>query len=184
MARSSSGNIYSSIYGIEGSTRWGPYKDLNEVLNKIGVMAKRSEVPFARMIHLPRKKRYDYGDLSGLAYVVPKNWRDCLYEDLETGDYYIISPYPENNESSFSWIAFKLSGLTDGIRHMGRDDSGKIIRETLHHSGSFIDLMCRYSLNEILDTLAINQKPIVIKIVRRLYDINGHYSGDICEFNI
>ena len=44
------------IYGIPYSYRSTPYHDLNEVLNTIGVMAKRSEVPFARITHLPKKK--------------------------------------------------------------------------------------------------------------------------------
>lgn len=183
MARSAkSGSI---ICGIPNSMRWHSYHDLNEVLNIIGVMAKRSEIPFARITHLPKKKKYDYGALSGLAYVVPKDWRNCLYEDLETGDYYIISPHPANNIHPDSWIAFKLSGITDGIKHFTRDDSGKMIREMLHHSGSFIDLMWRCSLNEILDTLALNQKPIVIKTIRHLYSFDySEYRGAICQFDI
>ena len=187
MARSPRPTL-SSIYGIPDSWREKPYNDLNEVLNKIGVMAKRFELPFARITHLSRKKEYCYEHFSGYAYVVPKNWRDCLYEDLETGDYYIISPHPENEkhnpEYTYCWIAFKLSGITDGIVHYRRDDSGKIIKEISHHSGSFIDLMWRCSLNEILDTLAINQKPIVIKLINRLYGLSNDQVGEICQFDI
>ena len=177
------------IYGIPFSYKWGPYHDLNEVLNKIGVMAKRTEIPFARITHLPRKKKYYYSNLSNYAYVVPKNWRDCLYEDLETGDYYIVSPHPENEKHDpkyhYCWIAFKLSGITDGIVYYDKDDSGKIIKKISHHSGNFIDLVWRCSLNEILDTLAINQKPISIKLINRLYStINNHEVGEICQFDI
>lgn len=113
-----------------------------------------------------------------------------LSEDLETGDYYIISPHPENDleYNIYSWIAFKLSGLTDGIIHCSKDNSGRWVKEILHHSGSFIDLMWRCSLNEIFDTLAKNQKPIVIKVIRSLYieTCNGGYDhkGDICQFDI
>jgi len=138
---------------------------------------------------MTRKKKYCYEDID---YVVPQNWRNCLYEDLETGDYYIISPHPENDKHdpqyTYSWIAFKLSGLTDGIIHCSKDNSGRWVKEILHHSGSFIDLMWRCSLNEILDTLAKNQKPIVIKVLRSLYieTCNGGYDhkGDICQFDI
>ena len=187
------------IYGIPNSYRWTPYHDLNEVLNTIGVMAKRSEIPSVRITHLPRKKQYSYGAISGLAYIVPKDWRNCLYEDLETGDYYIISPHPENEKYDYKyhycWIAFKLSGITDGITHYLkdytgnyiRDNSGKRIKEILHHTGSFIDLVWRCNLNEILDTLAKNQKPIVIKCVRSLYteyNNNSYHIGDICQFDI
>lgn len=179
----------SSIYGIPDSWREKPYNDLNEVLNKIGVMAKRFELPFARITHLTRKKKYCYRDID---YVVPQNWRNCLYEDLETGDYYIISPHPENDKhdpkDTYSWIAFKLSGITDGITHYSKDNSGKRIKEIFHHSGSFIDLVWRCSLNEILDTLAKNQKPIVIKVIRSLhvetYDGGYDHKGNICQFDI
>lgn len=181
----------SRIYGIDGTWRdHGPYNDLNEVLNIVGVMAKRSELPYARITHLSKKKKYSYRELDGFAYFVPKDWRNCLYEDLETGDYYIISPHPENDleYNIYSWIAFKLSGLTDGIIHCSKDNSGRWVKEILHHSGSFIDLMWRCSLNEIFDTLAKNQKPIVIKVIRSLYieTCNGGYDhkGDICKFDI
>ena len=180
----------SRIYGIDGTWRdHGPYNDLNEVLNIVGVMAKRSELPYARITHLSKKKKYSYREFDGFAYFVPKDWRNCLYEDLETGDYYIISPHPENNlkYDIYSWIAFKLSGITDGITHYSKDNSGKRIKEILHHTGSFIDLVWRCSLNEILDTLAKNQKPIEIKVIRSLYvEYNGYYEhrGDICQFDI
>lgn len=179
------------IFGIPNSHKYRPYHDLNEVLNKIGVMAKRTEIPFARITHLPKKKQYYYEQLCGSAYVVPKNWRDCLYEDLETGDYYIISPHPKNLEHNpeytYCWIAFKLSGITDGIVHYRKDNSGKRIKEILHHTGSFIDLVWRCSLNEILDTLAETQKPIVIKLIERLeVEVGGYYyqTGEICQFDI
>jgi hypothetical protein len=175
------------IYGIPDSFSREPYHDLNEVLNKIGVMAKRTEIPFARITHLTRKKKYDYRRFDGYAYVVPKDWRNCLYEDLETGDYYIVSPHPENKGSEYSWIAFKLSGLTDGITHYGEDDSGRIVKEILHHSGSFIDLMWRCSLNEILDALANTQKPIVIRVIRYLYYLHNDLreeKGAVCRFDI
>lgn len=179
----------SYIYGIPHSWSDKPYHDLNEVLNKIGVMAKRTEIPFARIVHLPRKKRYWYGEIAWRgAYVVPKDWRNCLYEDLETGDYYIISPDPKNNDDVYSWLAFRLSGITDGITHFSKDDSGKRIKEILHHTGNFIDLVWRCNLNEILDTLAKTQKPIDIKIIRRLYielyDGEYDHTWDICQFDI
>lgn len=182
----------SLIYGVPYSYSEKPYHDLNEVLNKIGVMAKRSELPFARITHLPKKKRYCYREMDGLAYFVPKDWRNRLYEDLETGDYYIVSPHPENEKHNpqytYSWIAFKLSGITDGIIHYSKDNSGKRVKEILHHSGSFIDLVWRCSLNEILDTLAQNQKPILIKVIRSLYieayDGGYDHKGDICQFDI
>lgn len=185
--------MISRIYGIPNSDRNYPYRDLNEVLNTIGVMAKRTEMPFARIAHPTKKKKYDYRSINGMAYVVPKDWRNCLYEDLETGDYYIVSPHPENEEYNseyqYSWIAFKITGLTDRIIHIGENDSGKLVREELQHSGSFIDLMCRRNLNEILDTLAKTQKPIVIKILRILQyfskiESRYHETGIICQFDI
>ena len=182
----------SKICGIPNSYRdWKPYHDLNEVLNKIGVMAKRSELPFANMAYPTKKKIYDYRSIDGMAYIVPKDWRSCLYEDLETGEYYIISPHPENEKNDpkvqYSWIAFKLSGLTDGITHYGVDETGKRVKQILKHTGSFIDLMWRCSLTEILDTLAKTQKPIVIKVIRYLYyyiDSYPHEKGAICQFDI
>ena len=179
-------DFISRIYGIEGSTRWDPYKDLNEVLNIIGIMAKRDKIPYARVIIPPSKvKTYYYEDME---YYAPNYWRDCLYEDLETGDYYIISPDPKNknypSNSVYSWIAFKVTGLTDGIRYCSRDDSGKRTKEILYHSGSFIDLIKRCNLNEVLDTLAKNQKPIVIKVLRRLYSPEREDRGAVCQFDI
>lgn len=176
----------SRIYGIEGSTRWDSYENLNEVLNIIGVMAKRDKIPYARVIIPPSKaKTYYYEDME---YMIPNNWRDYLYEDLETGDYYIITPDPKNSNyplgTVYSWIAFKVTGLTDGICHISRDNSDKPMKEILHHSGSFIDLIRRCNLNEVLDTLAKNKKPITIKVMRRLYNYNMEYRGAICQFDI
>lgn len=187
MARSAR-SAASEIRGIPDSWKqFAPYNDLNEVLNKIGVMAKRYTIPFARITHLPKKKKYNYRAFDGFAYVVPEDWRNCLYEDLETGDYYIVSPDPKNDpdyKDTYSWIAFKLSGLTDGIIHYEQDDSGRMVKKILHHSGSFIDLMWRCSLNEILDTLAETKKPIVIKVSRYLYDSDYNERGAVCQFEI
>ena len=193
MARSESKP--SLIYGIQDSCRYfTPYHDLKDVLNTIGVMAKRSEIPYARVIIPPSKKKiYCFRHFNGCTYVVPKNWRSCLYEDLETGDYYIVSPDPENAkynpEYVYSWIAFKVTGLTDGMCHYGRDDSGKRTKEIFYHSGSFIDLIKRCNLNEILDTLAKNQKPIAIKIIHTFYNTCSFTNSlgverSACQFDI
>ncbi len=176
----------SGIYGILGSWRdHKPYNDLNEVLNKIGVMAKRYEIPYARVIIAPTKlKQYYWEDIE---YYIPKNWRDCLYEDLETGDYYIVNPDPQNIENSdiYSWIAFKLTGLCDAIKHFSKDDSGMLKREILYNTGTFIDLIKRCGLNESLDTLAKTEKPIIVKVKQRLYGgYNNDYIGAICQFDI
>ena len=184
MARSVMRN--SGIYGIEGSWRDNkPYTDLAEVLNSIGVMSKRTEIPYAQVIIPPsRIKQYNYRVME---YYVPKDWRDRLYEDLETGHYYIVSPDPENEkkdpEYEYSWIAFRVTGITDGIRHYYTDDSGKRVREILYHSGTFIDLLKRCNLNEILDTLAKNGKPIVIKVEREWWNENLGWKT-VCRFDI
>ena len=63
----------SRIYGIDGTWRdHGPYNDLNEVLNIVGVMAKRSELPYARITHLSKKRNIVIGSLMGLHILFPK----------------------------------------------------------------------------------------------------------------
>ena len=181
MARDASGP--SMIYGISESWRFKPYNDLNEVLKTIGVMAKRTEVPYAQVIIPPSKiKGYSYLGIN--EYRVPSNWRDCLYEDLETGHYFIVSPSPDNDKdrpSRFSWIAFRITGLFDGIRRYSVDETTKRrVREILHHTGTFIDLLRRCNLNEVLDTLAKTQKPIIIT-TRRLY--NNITDREVCISN-
>ena len=173
--------IPSYVYGIRESDRDNkPYKDLNEVLNTIGVMAKRSKIPYLRVIKDPSKcKIYYFEHFRDIdTYFVPKNWRDCLYEDLETGDFYIVHPDPKNNEEDsryYSWIAFKVTGLCDGITRFYTDDSGKRQKEILHHTGTFIDLLSRCNINEILDTLAKTEKPIKIKVLQTISTINYVY---------
>lgn len=177
----------SLIYGIDGSWRdCQPYNDLSEVLNKIGVMAKRTKVPYAQVIIPPSKiKEYSYIGIN--EYRVPSNWRDCLYEDLETGHYFIVSPSPDNDIDSpdmYSWIAFRITGLFDGIRWYSVDETTKRgVREILHHTGTFIDLLRRCNLNEVLDTLAETQKPIIIT-TRRLWNQTTDREVCISNFDI
>lgn len=177
--------IDSVIYGIDGSRRYQRYEDLNEVLNMIGVMAKRKEVPYATPLIPPsRVKRYIYYNIT---YYVPKNWRECLYEDLETGQYYIVSPDPINliHNHIQSWIAFKITGLRDPIRRVYRDfNSDKLIKEIEHHSGSFIDLIARCGLNDALDTLARTEKPIKVTVRKWCCDSYDNTTGSICTFDI
>lgn len=130
---------------------------------------------------LPKpKKDYIYDNIE---YYVPVNWRDCLYEDLETGDYYIISLDPNNDSYVFSWIAFRITNLRTDIRHIYRDNSNKLVREIAHHSGSFIDLASNRGADEIFDTLAKNQKPIVVKL-QHWVQRNNTIVGSICTFDI
>ena len=175
----------SVIYGIDNSRRDQRYDNLNEVLNKIGVMAKRNEIPFASPIIPPsRVKRYIY---SSITYYVPQNWRDCLYEDLETGQYYIVSPDPINKQYDHiqSWIAFKITGLRDPIRRVYKDFSiGRIVKEVCHHSGTFIDLIARCGLNDALDTLARTEKPIMVKVCHWCYDSLDGVVGSVCTFDV
>lgn len=196
MARSRT--IYSTILGIPESIKpryEGGYKDLKDVLNYIGVMAKRSEVPYIGVIISPSKRKpYVLYELIGDEYYVPKNWRDSLYEDLETGEYFIISQIPENQAKKMSladsWIAFQATGLTEGrissfvIEANGRRNREK---EILFHSGSFIELIKRVGINDALDALAENEKPIKIKPIKSVYrvryDINDRI-GSVCQLDV
>ena len=60
------------IFGIPNSHKYTPYHDLNEVLNIIGVMAKRTEIPFARITHLPKKSNTAMNNCVGLHMSYPK----------------------------------------------------------------------------------------------------------------
>lgn len=186
MARCAAGYNTSRIYGIdyiEGIRDYKPFNDLNEVLNKIGVMSRRFKIPYLRLVREPTKnKRYYYCHKD--KYYIPKDWRDCLYEDLETGHYYIVSPDPFESEDAsrkYSWIAFRVTGLTEGIQYYNRDIPNKIEKEILFHTGSFIDLIKNRDINEVLDTLAKNEKPINITLLRY---IEAPKSDCICQFDI
>lgn len=180
MARSAR-SIHSRIYGIPNSYRTYPYKDLSEVLNKVGVMAKRNKIPYF-IFSSPLAKRKDY-IYDSIEYYVPVNWRECLYEDLETGDYYIISPDPNNDSYVYSWIVFKITSLRADIRRTYRDNDGKLVREIAHHSGTLIDLLSTRGADEVFDTLAKNQKPIIVKLQQWVERYNS-IVGSICRFDI
>lgn len=192
--------LYSTILGLPESTKkgWDGYNELSDVLNYIGVMAKRNEIPYVYVIIPPSKKKpFVQYDLIGDEYYVPKNWRDCLYEDLETGHYYIVSPMDEHQancrELTKSWIAFQVTGLRDGLksRYIDYDNNKSIQEEVLHHTGSFIELIKRVGINSALDALATNKKPIKIKHIKDVsrikYCSNGFYSarvGSVCQLDI
>ena len=74
--------LYSTILGLPESTKkgWDGYNELSDVLNYIGVMAKRNEIPYVYVIIPPSKKKpFVQYDLIGDEYYIPKNWRDvCM----------------------------------------------------------------------------------------------------------
>lgn len=173
----------STIIGYDGTGREKPYKDINEVLNFIGVMAKRDKVPLARMPTRNPRAMYFYDKL-GYTYYVPVNWRNYLYEDLKSRYHYIISPSSFNNETVFSWDIFRLSDLMDGHQCVRKNKYGKIGLETIHHSGSFIDLIRKCDINEVLDTLAKNRKPITIKVREAIRTPDHKLIYVFCNFDI
>ena len=86
---------YYYILGFtDGRRKDIPYKDLKEVLNFVGVLAKRDHVPLFCMPYSASEKDYRH-NYCAKKYYVPVNWRDCLYEDLKTRHFYIISPSQE-----------------------------------------------------------------------------------------
>lgn len=177
---------WNKIYGIKGSDRGEPYTDLNDVLNGVGVMAERDKVPsvYRWRQNFKRKPAFDYS-LVGKEYYIPKNWRKCLYEDLETGLYYIVSPHPENDKKTVSWIAFQLNGLREGLRKVYYDENRNIIRETVYHTGSFMDLIKNHDINLVLDTLARQGKPVRISIRERFCNLSGDYiAGTVYGFDV
>lgn len=180
-------DLYSTILGLPESTKseYNGYKELKDVLNYMGVMVKRNEVPYVYVIIPPAKKKpsVQYGFI-GKEYYVPKNWRDCLYEDLETGHYYIITPLSEQQANirrlTQSWIAFQVTGLRDGLISRFVEKNNNVVKrqlEVLHHTGSFIELIKRVGINSALDALAVNEKPIKIKNIKDVQTIK--YSGNV-----
>ena len=176
--------IYSYIYGFLGGTSRNPYK-LNDVLNFIGVLSKRDNIPIAITPYASplQTKPYSYRGF-GKEYYVPKNWRDCLYVDLVTWHYYIISPSRNNSIGEASWDAFRITDLFHGIRVEHKNNSGNLISETLNHSGSFIDLSRKVGINEVLDTLSKNEKPIRLNIRENIYDSDGRLIYTFFKFDI
>lgn len=141
-------SFFNKLYGIKDSCRTAPYKNLNDVLNRIGVMAKQDHIPnmLTRFGDIKDNENYDYGAV-GDTYFVPSNWRNCLYKDLNTLDYYIVSPHPDNNDKLFAWIIFKVTNYGNG------------------NYGSFLQLLGNNDYNEVLDTLAKRNRPVKIKKV-------------------
>lgn len=175
---------YSYVYGIYNSSRnLKPYNDLKEVLNMIGVMAKRDKLPFGCLPSVNPKVRYSYYPFTVKEYYVPKNWRDCLYEDLQSRQYYIISPDPdnekENPERIYSWIAFRVTEILHGLRFV--DENHKL--RNVYHTGSFVELLKTANVNEVLDTLAENEKPIKTTIKEEIKGLKDKYYY-ICQFDI
>ena len=170
------------------------FKELKDTLNFIGVMSKRKEIPWG---HTASSRPYApvpyYYENVGCEYYVPKNWRDCLYEDLKSGHYYIITSCDEHPHlqvsAMYSWLAFRVTNLTERNRSTYPSNGNKeeYITQDLYHSGSFIDLIKERDINEVLDTLAMNEKPIKIKFLEWLY-IKNEFSydvkGSICQFDI
>ena len=179
--------IYSYVKGIYGSSRnLKPYNDLKEVLNMLGVMAKRDKLPFGFLSAGTPTMEYSYRGL-GDKYYVPKNWRDCLYEDLKTRQYYIISPDPDNEkedpEYCFSWLAFRITELIQGLRILCKDTEGKYMSKTVYHTGSFVELLKTANMNEVFDTMAKNEKPIKItfkEVIKGLKDTRYY----ICQLDV
>ena len=193
---------YSIILGLPDSCRRESegYKDLKDVLNYMGVMAKRSKVPNFHIIISPTKEKpFVQYNFIGSEYYVPKNWRDCLYEDLETGHYYIVSPMDEKQARKCgltqSWIAFQVTGLKAVFPSLwlgNTNDYSTKKKEGLQHTGSFIDLIQRVDIDTVLDTLAKNEKPIKIRKINdvlriRHRDYTYWYNesvGSVCQFDI
>lgn len=175
---------YNSILGIYDTDRTEPYNDIKEVLNKIGVMARRDKIPYASTIIPPSRPKPPANYFIGDKYYVPKDWRDCLYEDLETGHYYIVSQDTRNETFEGSWFAFRVTGLFDSIRFVETNDKGRHSIVKLNHTGTFIDLLGRCSLNEVLDTLAKNEKPITITCIRQKYNESFNCWIGVFKFDI
>ena len=180
----------NSIFGIEGSGRNAPYNDVNEVLNTIGVMCKRNKVPSLQVLkpQYRRKPPFQYHTI-GKEYYVPINWRDYLYEDLETGHYYIVSPDPNNEKQNpmefYSWIVFQVTGITLAEKKRSYDSKIGLTTEMAYHSGTFVDLFRNHDKNEVLDTLSRTRRPINIHIIDYLDPAwGGKIRGYIYKFDI
>ena len=115
----------------------------------------------------------------GVKFEVQENWRSCIFEDLEDGQYYYIPQNEEYNLHVCGGYGFCLSEILQQYCEINdyppyeqkcyRGDPYPIPIKTTH-KGTFYDLMFGNSqnLDELFDTLAWGKKTIQISVIKEI----------------